>query len=207
MFRILISILVFESVSIYAQEFSPTLLPLLRELQSEGHWGEAVLNSGKIRQIRIESLKKDSVEVIEIYGALQRRSTNYSFNDFKSIRDLGSQRIQVRYSMMGNSKSKVFALGSELVFPGTGYWYAGDKKQALALISFTGIALATAFITGEDATAGWLPLLSWVKIASMFQLNDKINAINKNSIQWDVGFSKSSTIDELLANVRIKVNL
>jgi len=62
-------------------------------------------------------------------------------------------------------------------------------------------------LTGEDATAGWLPLLSWVKIASMFQLNDKINAMNKNSIQWDAGLATWSGSDGLMAKIRMPLNL
>jgi len=183
------------------------MVPILKKLESEGFWGEVVLNNGKIRQIRIESVTNDSVEVIEVYGALQRRVVSYSIGEFKSIRVIGNQRIQLRSTLIGDSKSKVFALGSEMIFPGAGYLYLGDKEQALSLFSFTGVALMTAVLTGENATAGWLPLLSWVKIASMFQLNDKINATNKNSMQWDAGLATWSGRDGLMAKIRLPLNL
>ncbi|MEE3234103.1 MAG: hypothetical protein VX294_08065 [Candidatus Latescibacterota bacterium] len=207
MLRAFLSVFVFQCVSLHAEEFSPPMLPILKKLESEGLWGEAVLNNGKTRQIRVENVTNDSVEVIEVYGALQRRIVSYSVGGFKSIRVLGNQRIQLRSTLIGNSKSKTFALGSEMIFPGAGYLYLGDKKQALSLFTFTGVALMTAVLTGEDATAGWLPLLSWVKIASMFQLNDKINAMNKNSIQWDAGLATWSGSDGLMAKIRMPLNL
>ena len=207
MLRAFLFFLVFQCISIHAEEFPSDMVPILKKLESEGFWGEVVLNNGKIRQIRIESVTNDSVEVIEVYGALQRRVVSYSIGEFKSIRVIGNQRIQLRSTLIGDSKSKVFALGSEMIFPGAGYLYLGDKEQALSLFSFTGVALMTAVLTGENATAGWLPLLSWVKIASMFQLNDKINATNKNSMQWDAGLATWSGRDGLMAKIRLPLNL
>lgn len=207
MLRPFLLFLLFQCVSIYAEEFSSDMVPILKKLESEGLWGEAVLKNGKIRQIRVESVTNDSVEVTEVYGALQRRVISYSVGGFKSIRVLGNQRIQLRSTLIGDSKSKTFALGSEMIFPGAGYLYLGDKKQALSLFTFTGVALMTALLTGEDATAGWLPLLSWVKIASMFQLNDKANATNKNSMQWDAGLATWSGRNGLMAKIRLPLSL
>jgi hypothetical protein len=193
--------------SIDAKQFSSPIVPVLKKLETEEQWGEAVFKDGKVREIRVEEVSKDSVIVVEIYGALQKKLVSYNIVDFKSIRVLGRQRIQLRSTPLNVPKSKVLALGSEIIIPGAGYLYLGDKQQALSLFTFTSVALTTALLTGEDATAGWLPLLSWVKFASMFQLNDKINAINNNSIELDAGFYSQFSGGGMIAKIRVPLNL
>ena len=193
--------------SIDAKELLSPIVPVLKKLENEKQWGEAIFNDGKVREIRVEEVSKDSVVVVEIYGALQQKNVSYNILDLKSIRLLGKQRIQLRSTLSNVTKSKFFALGSEIIIPGAGYLYLGDKQQALSLFTFTSVALTTALLTGDDATAGWLPLLSWVKIASMFQLNDKINAINTNSIELDVGFYTQSSGGGMIAKIRVPLNL
>ena len=183
------------------------IVTILKNLETGEQWGEAVFKDGKVREIRVKEVSKDSVIVVEIYGALQKKHVSYNIMDFESIRVLGKQRIQIRSTQLNVPKSKVFALGSEIIIPGTGYLYLGDKQQALSLFTFTGVALTTALLTGEDATPGWFPLLSWVKLASLFQLNDKINAINNNSIELDADVYTQSNGSGIIAKIRVPLNL
>jgi hypothetical protein len=46
--------------------------------------------------------------------------------------------------------------------------------------------VATAVATGEDGAAGWAPLSAWVKVASLFQLRDTVQAINRNEMDLGV---------------------
>ena len=78
------------------------------------------------------------------------------------------------------------ALALEAVVPGAGYLYVGETKQALALWALTGVAVTTAVATGEDGAAGWAPLSAWIKVASLFQLRDTVQAINSNGMDMDV---------------------
>ena len=78
------------------------------------------------------------------------------------------------------------ALALEAVVPGAGYVYIGEMRQALALWGLTGIAVGTAIATGEDGAAGWAPLSAWIKIASLYQLKDKVRAMNDRSMVWDI---------------------
>lgn len=162
---------------------------LLEEIQSENQWGEAVLTGGQVRSIQVGEVAGDSVRVTEVYGALQRRQATYAVADFRSLRTLGSERIQMRRAAYGHSKSMLSALLLEAVVPGGGYLYIGEMRQALALWGLTGVAAATAIATGEDGAAGWAPLSAWIKVASLFQLRDKVRAINANAVAWrvDVG--------------------
>ncbi len=162
---------------------------LLEELQSDNLWGEAVLAGGQIRSIQVGEIAEDSVHVTEVYGALQRRQATYAVADFSALRPLGSERIQLRRAAYGRSKSMLGALLLETVVPGGGYLYIGETRQALALWGLTGVAAATAIATGEDGAAGWAPLSAWIKVASLFQLRDKVRAMNANAVAWrvDVG--------------------
>ena len=49
-----------------------------------------------------------------------------------------------------------------------------------------GIAVGTAIASGEDGAAGWAPLSAWIKIASLYQLRDKVRAMNGQSMVWDI---------------------
>ena len=155
---------------------------LLEELRSDNLWGEAVLTGGQVRSIQVREMAEDSVHVTEVYGALQRRQATYAVADFSALRTLGSERIQTRRAAYGHSKSMLSALLLEAVVPGGGYLYIGETRQALVLWGLTGVAAATAVATGEDGAAGWAPLSAWIKVASLFQLRDKVRAINANAV-------------------------
>ncbi len=155
---------------------------LLGQLQEGEFWGEAVLDGGRVRSMMVEEIKEDSVSVTEVFGPLQRQRTTYALADIKSLRELGPQRIQSRHAAYRSSKSMLSALVLEAVIPGGGYLYVGETKQALALWALTGVAVATAVATGEDGAAGWAPLSAWIKVASLFQLRDTVQAINGHSV-------------------------
>jgi hypothetical protein len=70
--------------------------------------------------------------------------------------------------------------------PGGGYLYIGETKQALALWALTGVAVGTAIATGEDGAAGWAPLSAWIKVASLFHLRDKVQAINGQGVDMGI---------------------
>ena len=72
------------------------------------------------------------------------------------------------------SRSMIRALGIELVVPGGGYFYVGEAGQGLAMVSFSVLAAVTAVATGESGVAGWVPIVTWFKIASMVHLVDEV---------------------------------
>ena len=178
--------LLFAVWGIEAQEESSEIRSKLEQLQADSLWAEAVLADGRLRSIRVESVGSDSAHVTEIYGALQRRSAVYAFADMRSVRTLGDHRIQTRSAAVSVDKSTLSALALEAVVPGAGYVYIGEMRQAVALWGLTGIAVGTAITTGEDGAAGWAPLSAWIKIASLYQLRDKIRAMSDRSVLWDI---------------------
>ena len=169
-----------------AQEASSEIRSKLELLQADRLWAEAVLADGRLRSMKVESVGSDSAHVTEIYGALQRRSATYALADMQSVRTLGDHRIQTRSAAISVDKSMLSALALEAVVPGAGYLYVGEMRQALALWGLTGIAVGTAIASGEDGAAGWAPLSAWIKIASLYQLRDKIRAMNDRSMVWDI---------------------
>jgi hypothetical protein len=46
------------------------------------------------------------------------------------------------------------------------------------MLGFAALVGGTAFATGEDGAAGWLPFAAWTKVASLAQLRDQVNADN-----------------------------
>ena len=178
--------LLFAVGGIEAQEGSSEIRSKFEQLQADSLWAEAVLVDGRLRSLRVESVGSDSTHVTEIYGALQRRSAVYALADIRSVRTLGDHRIQARSAIVTVDKSAVSALALETVVPGVGYMYIGEMRQAVALWGLTGIAVGTAIATGEDGAAGWAPLSAWIKIASLYQLRDKIRAMNDRSMVWDI---------------------
>ena len=178
--------LLFAVGGIEAQEESSEIRSKLELLQAGRLWAEAVLADGRLRSIQVESVGSDSAHVTEIYGALQRRSATYALADMRSVRTLGDHRIQTRSAAISVDKSMLSALALEAVVPGAGYLYVGEMRQALALWGLTGIAVGTAIASGEDGAAGWAPLSAWIKIASLYQLRDKVRAMNDQSVVWDI---------------------
>lgn len=181
--------LLFTLVGVGAQEASDGIRNKLELLQMDNLWAEVILADGRLRSIRVESVGSDSADVMEIYGALQRRTAVYALADMRSVRTLGDYRIQTRSAFVSVDKSMLRALVLEAVVPGSGYMYIGEMRQALALWGLTGIAVGTAIATGEDGAAGWAPLSAWIKIASLYQLRDKVRAMNDRSMVWDIEVS------------------
>ena len=155
---------------------------LLEKMARDGAWGEAVFEDGRVRSFRVESIEADSVAVVEVIGALQERPEVYALGEFRSLRELGAQRVQPRYAAFQPQKSGLVALVLEAVVPGAGYFYIGQQKQALALLGLTAAAVGTAFATGEDTAAGWGPISVWIKISSLTNLRDQVRAINASGM-------------------------
>ena len=160
---------------------------LLQEMQAEAAWGEAVLADGRVRSLRVEGIEADSVVVVEVVGALQEREAAYSLAEIRSLRTLGTQRIQSRRAAYQQPKSGLLAFLLELPVPGAGYFYIGEHKQGLALMGLTVTAVGTAYLTGAETAAGWVPLSAWVKIASLAHLRDQVQAINKAATSVELG--------------------
>ena len=160
---------------------------LLEKMQAEEAWGEAVFTDGRVRSLRVEEIEADSVAVVEVVGALQERQAAYALAEFRSLRTLGTHRIQPRRAAFQQSKSGLLAFLLELPVPGAGYFYIGEHKQGLALMGLTVTAVGTAFLTGEDTAVGWVPLSAWIKIASLFHLRDQVQSINKVAKSLELG--------------------
>jgi len=150
----------------------------LERLQANGLWAEATLADGRIRPIFVESLSGDSVTVREVIGPLQERQAVYGFNELSDLRELGVHRVPLRRALYQPQKSMLSALVMEAVIPGAGYFYIGETRQGLALIGLAAAAVGTGIATGEDGAAGWVPISTWVKIASLFHLRDQVRAMN-----------------------------
>ena len=161
-----------------ADESGAVLKQTLERLRAQDLWGEAVLSKGGVRQIKVVSVQGDTVQVREVVGPFQEMPATYSLGDFHTLRELGHYRISQRRSAYRPPRSLATALLLELVIPGGGNYYAGETKQAFTLVLFSAGAVVTAVTTGEDGAAGWVPVLVWTKVASMFHLADEIQAIN-----------------------------
>ena len=160
---------------------------LLEKMAAEEVWGEAVFEDGRVRSFRVEAIEADSVAVIEVIGALQERPGAYALGEFSSLRELGTKRVQPRRAAFQPQKSGLVALVLEAVVPGAGYLYIGQHKQALALLGLTTVAVGTAFATGEDTAAGWVPISVWIKISSLTHLRDQVRAINAVGMSVELG--------------------
>ena len=161
---------------------------LMQEMQAAEAWGEAVLTDGRVRSLRVEEIAADSVAVVEVVGALQERAAAYALAEISSLRSLGTHRIQSRRAAyQQQSKSGLLAFMLELPVPGAGYFYIGEHKQGLALMGMAVTAVGTAYLTGADTAAGWVPLSAWVKIASLFHLRDQVQTINKLAKNVELG--------------------
>gem|GEM_PF-1446636 len=154
------------------------VLDTLIKLDRDDLWGEAVLREGGVRSIKVVSMKSDTVDVREVVGPLQERSATYAISEFRSLRELGEHRIPMRRAPFRPSRSIIRALCIESVVPGGGYFYVGESRQGLVMLSFSVLAAATAVATGESGVAGWVPIASWFKIASMVHLVDEVKAMN-----------------------------
>ena len=182
---------------------------LLEKMQAEEAWGEAVLTDGRVRSLRVEEVEADSVAVVEVVGALQEREAAYALAEIRSLRSLGTYRIQARRAAYQQPKSGLLAFLLEVTplavgpgyysyskdtrwlalmgLAGPGYFYIGEHEQGLALMGLMTAAMGTAILTGEEAAAGWVPLAAWIKIASLFHLRDQVQTINKLAKNVELG--------------------
>ncbi len=156
---------------------------LLEKIQGDQAWGEAVFANGQVRSFRVGEVLQDSVEVIEVIGALQERRGAYALGEFRSLRELGKHRIQPRRAAYQEKKSGLVAFLLEAAVPGAGYFYIGENKQGLALLGLAAAAVGTAVATGESTAAGWVPFSVWIKISSLTNLRDQVRAINQSSLR------------------------
>jgi len=150
----------------------------LERLQANGLWAEATLADGRIRPIWVESLSADSVTVREVIGPLQERQAVYGLSELSDLRELGEHRVPLRRALYQPRKSMLSALVMETVIPGAGYLYVGEMRQGLVLMGLAAVVVGTGIATGEDGAAGWAPIATWVKIASLFHLRDQVRAMN-----------------------------
>ena len=164
----------------------------LGKLHESDMWGEAILERGGVRDIKVLSISGDTIAVREVVGALHERPAKYLVGDFRSVRELGMRRIPMQRAAYVPSKSVATAMLIELAIPGGGYFYTGENRQGLSLLVFSGAALATALTTGKDAAAGWIPIAAWIKVASLLQLKDQVGANNRSremlALQSDATF-------------------
>jgi hypothetical protein len=150
----------------------------LEKLRDQDLWGEVVLDQGRVRQIRVQSISGDTVSVREVVGPFQERGAMYTLSQFHAVRELGDFRISQRRSAYRPEKSLLTGLLFEIAVPGGGYYYAGETKQAFVLVLVSAAAAATAIKTGSDGAAGWVPVMAWTKVASLLHLADEIGASN-----------------------------
>ena len=176
----------------------------LGKLQEDGLWGEAVLEGGRIRSIKVDSLSSDSVAVREVLGPLQERPAVYALSEIRSLRELGPHRIPLRRAPYRGQKSMITAmaleilpvagglgyyyldesgrdlvlLGSVIAPSGLGYFYVGESRQGLALMGFAAAMTATGIVTKKAGVAAWAPLGAWIKLGSLLHLHDEIRAMN-----------------------------
>ena len=151
---------------------------VLEKLDSEGLWGEITLEPGVMRQVRVEALGADTVNVSEVIGPLQARPAVYPLAAIRSAREIGLHRIPRQIAPYQPPRSTVLAFAIEAVLPGFGYFYAGEFGQGFSLLGVTAIAGGTAWVTGRSGAAGWMPLLAWTKVASLLHLRDQVRAAN-----------------------------
>ncbi len=163
------------------------LRAMLQQMQEEGTWGEAVLEGGRIRPLKVSELRQDSVAVREVFGPFQERDEVYALSQFQALRQLGEHRIPLRRAPYRESKSMTLALILEAVVPGGGYLYVGEPRQGMILLALGGIAVGAALTTKEDGAAGWAPISAWIKLASMTQLVDEVRAQNHTGGDLSLG--------------------
>ena len=199
----------------------------LHQLWQNDRWGEVVLDGGRIRAIKVDSLGDDSVAVREVIGAFQERAAVYALVEMRSVRELGEYRIPLRRAPYRTRKSLFTALaletlpaaggrgyfyldgpnrdlvllGSLMAPTGLGFFYVGEPRQALALIGFSAVAVGTGLLTKEEAVAGWMPISAWIKVASLLHLGDEVRAMNaahREAIEVTLGAGPESSLPAVL---------
>ena len=163
------------------------LRAMLEKIQQNETWGEAVLEGGKIRPIKVQELGQDSVAVREVFGPFHERNKIYALTEFQSLRELGEFRIPLRRAPYREPKSMTVAIALEAIIPGGGYLYVGEAKQGMILLALGGIATTTALITKKDGAAGWVPISAWIKLASLTHLVDEVKAQNRRGGNLTLG--------------------
>ena len=179
---------------------------LLRHLQENDLWGEAVLEGGRIRDIKVDSLAVDSVIVREVVGALHQRRAVYPLSGINSLRQLGARRIPPAQMSWQGSYSLPAAMIVEM-FPGAGYYYIGEFRQGLVLQAFTTVVAGVVWATGWKGAAGWAPLAAWVRVGSLLHLWDEVKALNQASRSADSGSASRVRSGESVQGGRAAVGL
>jgi TM2 domain-containing membrane protein YozV len=173
---------------------SDELAEILEKLSNEELWGEAVFEGGWVRSFKIETMDHDSIAVREVFGALQERSARYHLDEIYSVRALGKNRITLQRPVFSRKKSMPVALTLGLV-PGLGHFYLGQPGKGLIMVGLAGAAVSTAFLTGEDGAAGWVPLGTWFYLASLWDVRDEVGAINASAEgEWSIDIKPGRTL-------------
>ena len=106
---------------------------MLEKMQAEEAWGEAVLTDGRVRSLRVEELEADSVAVVEVVGALQEREAAYALAEIRTLRSLGTHRIQARRRRVPTVKVRAVGLPAGATRAGRGlFLHWGTQTGARA---------------------------------------------------------------------------
>ncbi len=149
---------------------------VLLQMQQQAIRGEIVLSSGQRAMVRVDTVRADSVVVRQRLGPLYQQYAVYALADVDSVyrHPLSPRQVEPPASKL----SMPTALGLELLVPGAGYLYAGEKGTALSLAGMSVAAAVTALATGTDGAAAWIPAVAWMKIAAILDVRDRVRAVN-----------------------------
>lgn len=170
---------------------------VLLQMQQQATQGEIVLRSGQRAMVRVDTVRTDSVVVRQRLGPLYQQHAVYALADVDSVyrHSLPPRQVEPPASKL----SMPTALGLELLVPGAGYLYAGEKGTALSLAGMSVAAAVTALATGTDGAAAWIPAAAWMKVAALLDVRDRVRAVNHSGIVQH-GRAHASTRPDLYRN-------
>lgn len=170
------------------------LMMVLKKMDSENLWGEMVLKENQVRSFKVESITQDTIAVLEVFGSLQQRPQQYLLEQIYAVRELGENRIALQQPVFSRPKSMPLALTLGLV-PGLGHAYLGQPGKGSIMLGIMGTAIATAWLTGKDGAAAWVPLGSWFYLASLWDIRDEVQAINASAEPgWSIDIKPGYTL-------------
>jgi len=152
-----------------------SLALVLRRLQAEQGWAEAVVATGEHLTLKVQAVAGDTVVVRRRLGPLYEQTLALALADLREVAPLpraGDLQVLPVRVPLGR------ALAAELMLPGAGYLYAGEGRMALVLAGVTAVAAGTALATGRAGAAAWAPAMVWIRVASWLHLRDEIRARN-----------------------------
>ena len=85
---------------VWAESGDTRIRETLGKLHESDMWGEAILERGGVRDIKVLSISGDTVAVREVVGALHERPAKYAVSDFRSVRELGMRRIPLQRAVL-----------------------------------------------------------------------------------------------------------